>query len=117
LGELRRVCLRGDAAGLVDVALSGVVGWVAESGLDLAEEAARGADVVCELPAGELGTCLSGSAGAVVEEVVGAQCVEELKERVLGELASGERSSSKSDMDQLLAYVLGGFFAAPAQRL
>jgi hypothetical protein len=50
-------------------------------------------------------------------EVVGAQCVEELKERVLGELASGERSSSKSDMDQLLAYVLGGFFAAPAQRL
>src|SRR5579862_9576568 len=70
LGELCRVCFRIDAAGLVDVALGGVGGWVAQSRFDLAEEIACGADVFCELAAAELRACVRGSARAVVQEDV-----------------------------------------------
>ncbi|MGH3008525.1 MAG: hypothetical protein ACRDLM_03855 [Gaiellaceae bacterium] len=69
-GELCRVCFWVDAASLADVALGGVLGWVVESRLDLAEDVARGLDVVCELAAGELGSCLPRAARPVVEEDV-----------------------------------------------
>lgn len=43
------------------------------------------------------------------------ECVEETDEGVLESLrASGERSSSKSDMQKLVPNMVGGFFAAAA---